>query len=496
MRFSLGLRVLLLVTAVNAAVFGAGLTFLAERIASEREELSDRFGELLLYTLQGTINPEGELKVASILEWPWWGEFSDAILVDRHLGGADSDELVPRGVFLNPVGAAHRPVSFDHVSVLDAISSSMGTEARVEAVAGVAIPIYDPAGAVWGGCWFQLPAGAGTRELALELLPWFLGSTLLLSLVTFWVLRRNVLRPVEELAAASARLSEGELDVRLDTPSHADEIGDLVRGFNEMAGEVARARTHLEDVAADERKKARTAEEAAMTQRRLAAMGELAAGIAHEINNPLGGMRNAIESLERGDLDPERRERYLDLVDGGLSRIQGIVGKLLRFTPRAGVSEEVFQYADAVRDAVALVEHRAGSEGVALVVDLDSVGTAHVRGDRSEIGQAVLNLLQNALDALEEGCQGEAPSVSVELTREDDEHRLHVWDNGPGVDEERLGRLTDLFHTTKEVGRGTGLGLPLALHVASAHGGRLLLSSPPGEGFHAELCLPVTEETT
>ena len=79
MRFSLGLRVLLLVTAVNAAVFGAGLTFLAERIASEREELSDRFGELLLYTLQGTINPEGELKVASILEWPWWGEFSDAI---------------------------------------------------------------------------------------------------------------------------------------------------------------------------------------------------------------------------------------------------------------------------------------------------------------------------------------------------------------------------------------------------------------------------------
>ena len=104
-----------------------------------------------------------------------------------------------------------------------------------------------------------------------------------------------------------------------------------------------------------------------MTQRRLAAMGELAAGIAHEINNPLGGMRNAVESLEMGDLDPERRERYLALVDGGLSRIQGIVGKLLRFTPRSGLSEEVFLFADAARDAVALIEHRAGSEGVALV---------------------------------------------------------------------------------------------------------------------------------
>lgn len=229
MRFSLGLRVLLLVTAVNAAVFGAGLTFLAGRIAAEREELSDRFGELLLYTLQGTINPGGELKVASILDWPWWGEFSDAILVDRNLGRASSEELVPRGVFLNPVGAAHRAGDFDRASVLSSISFAMQTETRVDSAAGVAIPIYDPGGAVWGGCWFQLPAGVGTRQLAQDLLPWFLGSTLLLSLVTFWVLRRNVLRPVEDLAAASLRLSQGELDVRLERPSHSDEIGDLVR---------------------------------------------------------------------------------------------------------------------------------------------------------------------------------------------------------------------------------------------------------------------------
>jgi signal transduction histidine kinase len=496
MRLSLGLRVLLLVTLVNAGVFGAGLTFLVGQIASEREEQSGRFGELLLYTLQGTINPEGELKVASILEWPWWGEFSDAILVDQKLGRTGADELVARGVHLNPVGAAHRSASFDHASVLGSISSSMETKTRVTAAEGVAIPIYDTSGGVWGGCWFQLPAGAGTRELAQGLLPWFLGSTLLLSLVTFWVLRRNVLRPVEDLAAASARLSGGELDVRLDTPSHADEIGDLVRGFNEMAGEVARARAHLEDVAADERRKARTAEEAAMTQRRLAAMGELAAGIAHEINNPLGGMRNAVESLERGDIEPDRRARYLELVDGGLSRIQGIVGKLLRFTPRRDLSEQIFSYADAARDAVALIEHRASAEGVELVVELDGIGESYVRGDQSEIGQAALNLLQNALDALEEGCQGDSPRVVVDLKRDGEEQRLRIRDNGPGVEAERLGRLTDLFHTSKDVGRGTGLGLPLALHVASAHGGRLLLSSPPGEGFHAELCLPVAEETS
>ena len=233
-----------------------------------------------------------------------------------------------------------------------------------------------------------------------------------------------------------------------------------------------------------------------MTQRRLAAMGELAAGIAHEINNPLGGMRNAVESLERGDIEPDRRARYLELVDGGLSRIQGIVGKLLRFTPRSDLSEQVFSFADAARDAVALVEHRASAEGVELIVDLDGAGASSVRGDQSEIGQASLNLLQNALDALEGASAGGSGRVDVELIRDGLELRLRIRDNGPGVEEERLGRLTDLFHTSKEVGRGTGLGLPLALHVASAHGGRLLLSSPPGGGFHAELCLPAAEETT
>ena len=496
MRFSLGLRVLLLVMAANSAVFGAGLLFLVDRISVEREEVSERFRELLLYTLQGTINPGGELKVASILEWPWWGEFSDAILVDRHLERSTSEDLIPRGVFLNPLGAAHRSVDFDRSSVLEAISTSMNTSANVVALAGVAIPIYDPKGDVWGGCWFQVPAGAGPRELALDMLPWYLGNTLLLSVATFWVLRRKVLRPVEDLAAASARLSEGELDVRLKSPAHSDEIADLVRGFNDMAGEVTRARVHLEEVAADERAKARTAEEAAMTQRRLAAMGELAAGIAHEINNPLGGMRSAVESLERGDIEASRRERYLELVDGGLVRIQSIVGKLLRFTPRDSVSQGAFEFRVAAQDAVALIEHRASSQGVSLKIDLDASGATKVQGDQSEVGQAVLNLLQNGLDSLEEGCPSGAPELCVRLVSSEGEHRLEIEDNGPGVEAERLARLTDLFYTSKEVGRGTGLGLPLALHVASAHGGRLLLRSEPLGGFLAELCLPAAEETS
>ena len=494
MRFSLGLRVLLLVMAANSAVFGAGLVFLVGRISVEREEVSERFRELLLYTLQGTINPGGELKVASILEWPWWGEFSDAILVDRHLERSESDELLPRGVFLNPLGAAHRSVEFDRGAVLEAISAAMNTSENVVASAGVAIPIYDPRGEVWGGCWFQVPAGAAPRELALDLLPWYLGNTLLLSVATFWVLRRKVLGPVEDLAAASARLSTGDLDVRLKSPSQSDEIADLVHGFNDMAAEVTRARVHLEEVAADERVKARTAEEAAMTQRRLAAMGELAAGIAHEINNPLGGMRSAVESLERGDLEPARRARYLELVDGGLVRIQSIVGKLLRFTPRASVSEDAFELREAAHDAVALIEHRASSQGVTLKLDLDGSSTARVKGDQSEIGQAVLNLLQNALDSLEDGCPSGSPELCVRLSSSAEEHKIEVEDNGPGVDAERLARLTDLFYTSKDVGRGTGLGLPLALHVASAHGGRLLLSSEPLEGFRAELCLPAAEE--
>lgn len=483
MRISLGMRVLTLVSTVNVMVFGAGLYYLSGKIASDRLAQEQEFAKRLVHTLRSSISPEGELRVAQILQWPFWDAVSDVVVIDRN----------PYGVSLNPVGAARRGVDFDRGLIELGLLRAVETSSEVAVAGGLALPIVDGQGRAWGGCWFQVT----NRDAPLwrGLLPWFFASTVLLFLGTFYVLERYVLNPVGQLAGGARRVQRGELGRQLPVPAHSDELSDLIETFNKMSADVRGFQEHLEEKVDAATEKALTAEAAAMRQRRLAAMGELAAGIAHEINNPLGGMLNAIDVIERADTPPEKRARYHELLRGGLERIQGTVAKLLRFTPREAELAPL-DLAEPVRDAIELVRHRAEQQGVELVERLDG-RPCPVLGQRSELGQAVLNLLANALDAIEESraATGAPPSaggrIEVRLEGGAEEVVLSVIDDGPGVDESLLERVSDLFYTTKDVGRGTGLGLALVHNVVASHGGRVQLSnlSRPG-GFRVQLVLP------
>jgi len=494
MRFPLRLRVLGLVFAINAAVFGAGLVYLVGRIASARAEQG---AEILDYTLSNTIIPGGELKVAEILSSPQWRHFADAIVVDRNLRRVH-EELQPQGVFLNPLGSARRAAGFDRHAALEDIAAAIDRGARVQGGSGSAVPIFDPAGKLWGGCWYRLEAATETGPLVASLVPWFLLSTLLLTFGTFTMLRRFVLAPVEELARGAERLAAGELSARLVEPDRRDELSDLIRRFNAMAATVQGFSATLEREVARATEHARAAEAAAMTQRRLAATGELAAGVAHEINNPLGGLLNAAEALANEKLPPEKRSQYHALLHSGLERIQVTVGRLLRLAPRQAKPQPI-SLAQPVADATALVQHRAAQLRIA--IELTCEGRAEraeeraralppVMGELNELAQAVLNLLVNALDALEDA---HVPNgrIQVDLRRDGGDLVVSVADNGPGVPAGELPRIADAFYTTKEVGRGTGLGLTIVHNVAASHGGRVELFSPPGAGFRAELRLPV-----
>jgi signal transduction histidine kinase len=278
-----------------------------------------------------------------------------------------------------------------------------------------------------------------------------------------------------------------------------DAMADDVQGFNDrLAREVDEAT-----------RAARAAEAAAMTQRRLAATGELAAGVAHEINNPLSGLMNAAQALGREDLSAEKREEYLELVGSGLERIRGTVGRLLRLAPR-NTETTLVQLGGPLGDALGLVRHRAEDLGVAVhlfvppqpvqdalkpeALDLLEALPA-IQGQANELGQAFLNLLVNALDALEEDGPGKLDSdkglIEVHVTRDDRDLHIAIVDNGPGIDEALVGRIGDAFFTTKDIGRGTGLGLAMVQGMAAAHGGRLELASASGEGFSATLVLPL-----
>lgn len=499
MNVSLRWRILLSIAVINGVTFGVGLVFLARDLERSRRDVVEQYARDLAYSLGGTIEPEGDISVGQMLRWPYWKYFGDAVIVKDAIEIDERGALQPRGAVLNPVGLWNRRADFDEQGLLRELVATVANSSAGPRpwLGGFTLPIVDRRGDVWGACWFTLRPSAGARELIAQLWPWFVVSTVLLTLGTFAVLRRYVLTPVERLAEGARRVASGDLSARVETDARGTELSSLVTTFNTMTQEVQGYNARLARDVEVATEKVRRAEAAAMTQRRLAATGELAAGIAHEINNPLGGLLNAVETLERGDLPPEKRAQYHALLRNGLERIQATVGKLLRFTPRTARPVPL-ALVDPVVDALALVAHRARRQQVEIALDggraedPDVVERLRrlppVLGQSNELGQAVLNLLVNALDALES--RGSGGHVWIQIGARGEDVLLSVKDDGPGVAEDELARAADLFYTTKEMGKGSGLGLSIVHGIVSTHGGRVQLASEPGRGFQVEILLP------
>jgi len=509
---SLRLQVVAWLLLINALVFVAGGLFLQSAFnqaqaesAKTQEERTRQVFDDLMSLLRDALASGTELNVQRILEDRNWQAVADAMIVDKSLAEIGG-EFVHFGVSLNPVGAARRGLRPGRQVLLAALSKVIATGDPVEVAGGRALQIQDASG-VWGAFWYRMPSpSVAVVSMFGKLFPWFLISTLLLTGGSYLLLERLALEPLVRLASGVRRLEAGDLSARVEVGSATPEFDDLMRGFNAMASEVEDFNTRLEEEVRRATEAARAAEKAALIQRRLAAMGELTAGIAHEINNPLGGLLNAAGALAKDDLEPERRARYLGLLTDGLERIRDTVSGLLRFTPRETAAGPV-DLVDVARDSLALVRHRSELLGVELVLSVDGevaneagagAAVAVLHGSRNELGQALLNLLGNALDALEgngsvtDG-RHERGRIEVALRtggRPGAPLILVVSDNGPGVSSDVLERAADLFYTTKEVGKGTGLGLGIVHRIVDAHGGRVHLESTLGEGFTVRLELP------
>lgn len=502
MNVSLRLRILALIALINVATFGIGLVFLARDLEGERARVSEQLNTVIASLVVPMIDSEGGIAITPILRSTVWRSFDDVLLVRARFDVDTRGDVHPGGAYLNPLGRLRRTGEFDEQAVLRDVMRAIQTNTSVPSRSGFAIPIVDGRGGVWGGCWFRPPGSQGVGAVFERLLPWFLVSTLLLTLGTFVTLRRFVLDPVDRLADGAQRMAAGQLSARIAAPARRDELSGLIVSFNAMAEKIEGYNAELARDVEVATEKFRRAEAAAMTQRRLAATGELAAGIAHEINNPLGGLLNAVEALQRGQLPPEKREQYLALLKSGLERMQTTVGKLLRFTPRTSKPVPL-ALVDPVSDAAALVVYRAQKVRVALRLDGSSFEDdatiqrlrrlPPVLGQANELGQAVLNLFVNALDALE--ARGGPGHVDVKIEVRGSELALVVSDDGPGVSAAELARVADLFYTTKDPGKGTGLGLSIVHGVVSSHGGRVHLSSDIGRGFQVEILLPIWTPT-
>ena len=219
-------------------------------------------------------------------------------------------------------------------------------------------------------------------------------------------------------------------------------------------------------------------------QSKMADLGLLAAGIAHEIGNPLSSMGAVLEILETKPLAEDVRSR-LRLLEDCIARIDRIVKEVTGFArpapePRGGVAVEA-----VVEKALSIARLHERVKRCRIETDLET-GGARVRGVEDQLVQVLFNLLLNAADATE----GRGP-VQVQARRRDGEVRITVRDRGPGLSEEAQRRLFTPFFTTKEPGRGTGLGLFVSEAVVRGQGGRIEARSRPGEGAEFEVVLPV-----
>jgi PAS domain S-box-containing protein len=218
---------------------------------------------------------------------------------------------------------------------------------------------------------------------------------------------------------------------------------------------------------------------------RLSAVGEVIAGVAHEINNPLQTIIGCVELMIEEERTAGRR-RDLDLVRQEATRAGQIVRNLLAFVRRSSPERSAADLNQIARGVAALREHHLAKRSILLQLELHP-GVLAVLVNPEEIQQLVLNLVTNAEHAL-----GDTPgAITIRTNAGEHAHLLEVADTGPGISAELRGRVFEPFFTTKEVGQGTGLGLSIALGVATAHGGSLELCPPtPQGGACFQLTLP------
>jgi two-component system NtrC family sensor kinase len=223
-----------------------------------------------------------------------------------------------------------------------------------------------------------------------------------------------------------------------------------------------------------------------------ASIGRLAAGVAHEINNPLTGVLTYTHMLlKRKDIAGDIRAD-LETIAGATDRVRKIVKGLLDFSRQTELNPQVTDIHRLVRSAISLMENQALVKGVAIKLN-QGENLPNLTLDQSQFQSVLLNILLNALDATKPG-GAITVSTMISLFSSDQDQKgveISVADTGCGIPQENLSKLFDPFFTTKEVGKGTGLGLAVSLGIVQRHGGNIKVQSEAGKGSTFFIWLPI-----
>jgi signal transduction histidine kinase len=408
------------------------------------EELERRVGDDLTLVHAGQ-------NLASTLEDPACG----AALAEMSLVRPEGERSGDDGARLETLECADGP----HRVLLRPLEVGFGGEARY-ALSVPLTPLVRAKGRIW-------------RNTLLAA-----GLALALALLIYSLLVRRITRPLQDLSDLTRDVAAGNLERRAAIVS-GDEVGELGASFNTMVERLEESRREIEMLHQREMQRAD----------RLASIGELASGVAHEIRNPLTGISGAIHVLRDEGSFAAGHGGILDEVLRQIDRMEQLTKDLLSYSRPAPPQPEPSSLNGILDEVLTLLGSVCMRSGIRIVKDYDE-GLPTVTVDPRQVQQVFLNIILNATQAMTKG--GEI-RVGTEL-RSDNEHRrarVTIADSGPGMSPETLDRALDPFYTTKH--RGTGLGLAIAKQIMDSHRGSLIVESREGEGTTMSLEFPLDD---
>jgi len=332
--------------------------------------------------------------------------------------------------------------------------------------------------------WGSIKIGLSLEEMRAEILKTrlmliFIGcGGLLIGVFGAILLARRITGPLKKLVEGTVKISKEDFSQKIDITSQ-DEIGNLAQSFNDMSRKLLLARERME-----------AASNKLIQAEKLASIGRISAGIAHEIRNALTSVKLNIQKLVQSDRLDETEKEHLSISQEGIGQMEKFVKELLDFTRVSELNLARFSLEQILDESIKTLADTLELKKVVLEKSYEE-GLPQVLVDADKLKQVFLNLLRNAFDAVEE--KGKI-NISISLLKEQEGSKIRVFisDNGCGIPEEKRETVFEPFYTTKA--SGIGLGLPIARKIIEQHRGTIRVKENAAQGTSFDILIPTEEE--
>jgi len=372
------------------------------------------------------------------------------------------------------------------------LASPILHENKFVGVASLQIPLHELYGTI--------------RRTQKIVLAYIVLNTLFFALFGFYLIHRSTIRPINRLMKRAEEFKEGDTFF-LASDTKQNEFGRLSRALNLM---LRRLEDNKEELRASisslegANREIRQAQEDIIRSEKLASVGRLASGVAHEIGNPIGIVLGYLDLLKGNDLKEEERKDFINRIEDEIDRINRTIRNLLDFSRPSKGEVKALSVHELIDDTIEMLKHQPIMSDSEIILD-KAAEKDTVQADPDKLKQVFLNLLMNAMDAIEaRQATDESFEKMVSIrtrvaphagTRGKDSTAVSIEfnDNGPGIPAQDLTKIFDPFYTTKEPGKGTGLGLSVSLRIVQEMGGDITAKSQEGKGTTMILILPIHE---